>query len=57
MWVSELFSMFGQVMSNQDAVDSIKTIKDAQLAAKHLIEVALSKKSKDDISCIVVKFQ
>ncbi|KAF3964654.1 hypothetical protein ACB098_06G114400 [Castanea mollissima] len=46
-----------KVMSNQDAVDSIKTIKDAQLAAKHLIEVALSKKSKDDISCIVVKFQ
>jgi protein phosphatase 1L len=44
-------------MSNQEAVDSIKNIKDAQVAAKRLIDEALSKKSKDDISCIVVKFQ
>ncbi|KAK7312823.1 hypothetical protein VNO77_36985 [Canavalia gladiata] len=46
-----------KVMSNQEAVDSIREIKDAQAAAKHLIEEAVSKKSKDDISCIVVKFQ
>ncbi|KAI8010575.1 putative protein phosphatase 2C 39 [Camellia lanceoleosa] len=46
-----------KVMSNQDAVDSIKNIKDARSAAKHLTEEALSKKSRDDISCIVVKFQ
>ncbi|XP_061355580.1 probable protein phosphatase 2C 58 [Gastrolobium bilobum] len=46
-----------KVMSNQEAVDSIRQIKDAQAAAKHLIEEAVSKKSKDDISCIVVKFQ
>ncbi|XP_019453708.1 PREDICTED: probable protein phosphatase 2C 58 [Lupinus angustifolius] len=46
-----------KVMSNQEAVDSIRQIKDAQAAAKHLIEDAISKKSKDDISCIVVKFQ
>lgn len=46
-----------KVMSNQEAVDSIRHIKDAQAAAKHLIEEAVSKKSKDDISCIVVKFQ
>ncbi|KAI4322701.1 hypothetical protein L6164_022371 [Bauhinia variegata] len=46
-----------QVMSNQDAVDSIRHIKDAQDAAKHLIEDAVTKKSKDDISCIVVKFR
>ncbi|CAL5394552.1 hypothetical protein CsSME_00019727 [Camellia sinensis var. sinensis] len=45
-----------KVMSNQDAVDSIKNIKDARSAAKHLTEEALSKKSRDDISCIVVKF-
>lgn len=45
------------VMSNQEAVDSIKNIKDAASAAKHLIEEALSRKSRDDISCIVVKFQ
>ncbi|KAK7342373.1 hypothetical protein VNO80_25323 [Phaseolus coccineus] len=46
-----------KVMSNQEAVDSIRQIKDAQAAAKHLIEEAVSKKSKDDISCIVVRFQ
>lgn len=45
-----------KVMSNQEAVDSIKTIKDPQAAAKHLTEEAVSKKSKDDISCIVVSF-
>ncbi|EEF44394.1 probable protein phosphatase 2C 58 [Ricinus communis] len=46
-----------KVMSNQDAMDSIKDIKDAQLAAKRVIEEAVSRKSKDDISCIVVRFQ
>ncbi|KAK9285143.1 hypothetical protein L1049_024328 [Liquidambar formosana] len=46
-----------KVMSNQEAVDSIKHIKDAQSAAKHLTEEALCRKSKDDISCIVVKFR
>ncbi|KAB1209895.1 putative protein phosphatase 2C 58 [Morella rubra] len=46
-----------KVMSNQDAVDCIKHSKDAQSAAEHLIEEALSRKSKDDISCIVVKLQ
>ncbi|GLT74329.1 hypothetical protein SLA2020_461340 [Shorea laevis] len=45
-----------KVMSNQEAVDTIKHLKDAQAAAKRLIEEALSRKSKDDISCIVVKF-
>ncbi|KAJ4981485.1 hypothetical protein NE237_032322 [Protea cynaroides] len=45
-----------KVMSNQEAVDSIKHIKDSQSAAKHLTEKALNKKSKDDISCIVVRF-
>lgn len=45
-----------KVMTNQEAVDCIKHIKDAQSAAKHLIEHAISRKSKDDISCIVVKF-
>lgn len=44
-------------MTNEDAVNCIKHIKDAQSAAKHLIEEAVSRKSKDDISCIVVKFQ
>ncbi|XWS68677.1 hypothetical protein CRYUN_Cryun04dG0111400 [Craigia yunnanensis] len=46
-----------KVMSNQEAVDTIKNIKDAQSAAKLLIDAAISKKSKDDISCIVVRFR
>jgi protein phosphatase 1L len=45
-----------QVMSNQEAADAIKDIKDPQAAAKHLTEQAVIRKSKDDISCIVVKF-
>ncbi|OMP09907.1 phosphatase 2C (PP2C)-like protein [Corchorus olitorius] len=45
-----------KVLSNQEAVDTIKNIKDAQMAAKVLIEAAVSRKSKDDISCIVVRF-
>ncbi|XP_024444305.2 probable protein phosphatase 2C 58 isoform X1 [Populus trichocarpa] len=46
-----------KVMSNQEAVDCIKHIKDAHSAAKNLVEEALSRKSKDDISCIVVRFR
>ncbi|MBA0776481.1 hypothetical protein Gotri_011469, partial [Gossypium trilobum] len=44
------------VMSNQEAVDAIKGIKDARSAAKHLTEEAVKRNSKDDISIIVVKF-
>ncbi|KAK1308518.1 putative protein phosphatase 2C 58 [Acorus calamus] len=43
-----------KVMSNQEAVDVIRGIKDAQAAAKRLTEEALARKSKDDISCIVI---
>lgn len=46
-----------KVMSNQEAVDTIKNIKDALSAAKRLTEEALNRKSSDDISCVVVKFQ
>ncbi|CAA2949751.1 probable phosphatase 2C 58 [Olea europaea subsp. europaea] len=46
-----------KVMSNQEAVESIRNTKSAQSAAKHLVEEAVSRKSKDDISCIVVRFQ
>ncbi|KAL0444296.1 UNVERIFIED_CONTAM: putative protein phosphatase 2C 58 [Sesamum latifolium] len=45
-----------KVMSNQEAVDSIRSIKDSHSAAKRLIDEAISRKSKDDISCIVVRF-
>lgn len=44
-------------MSNQEAVDSIKSIRDPKVAAKHLAEEARNRKSRDDISCIVVRFQ
>lgn len=46
-----------KVMSNQEAVDSVKNIKDPQVAAKHLSEEARTRKSRDDISCIVVRFE
>jgi hypothetical protein len=46
-----------QVMSNQEAVDCIKDIKDARSSAKRLTEEAVNRKSNDDISCIVVKLQ
>ncbi|KAF1866816.1 hypothetical protein Lal_00018201 [Lupinus albus] len=46
-----------KVMSNQEAVDTIRDLKDARSSAKRLTEEALDRKSTDDISCIVVKFQ
>ncbi|CAI9261289.1 unnamed protein product [Lactuca saligna] len=45
-----------KVMTNQEAVDCIKNVKDARAAAKQLTEEALTRKSTDDISCIVVRF-
>lgn len=45
-----------QVMKNQEAVDLVKPIKDPQAAAKRLTTEALARKSKDDISCIVIRF-
>ncbi|KAA8545610.1 hypothetical protein F0562_020394 [Nyssa sinensis] len=46
-----------KVMSNQEAVDIAKKIKDPQKAAKQLAAEALNRESKDDISCIVVRFK
>ncbi|CAL9196483.1 unnamed protein product [Musa hybrid cultivar] len=46
-----------KVMKNQEAVDLIKSIKDPRAAAKRLTTEALARKSKDDISCIVIRFQ
>lgn len=45
-----------KVMSNQEVVDMVRSIKDPQAAAKCLTTEALSRKSKDDISCIVIRF-
>ncbi|XP_059634550.1 probable protein phosphatase 2C 44 [Cornus florida] len=45
-----------KVMKNEEAVDMVKSIKDPQAAAKRLTTEALARKSKDDISCIVIRF-
>jgi len=45
------------VMQNQEAVDLVKKIQDPMAAAKQLSSEALNRKSKDDISCIVVRFR
>ncbi|RZR94889.1 hypothetical protein BHM03_00023655 [Ensete ventricosum] len=44
------------VINNQEAVDLVKSIKDPQAAAKRLTTEALARKSKDDISCIMIRF-
>ncbi|XP_076907805.1 putative protein phosphatase 2C 10 [Bidens hawaiensis] len=46
-----------KVMDNQEAVDIARRIKDPQKAAKQLIAEALKRDSKDDISCVVVRFR
>ncbi|KAJ6794519.1 putative protein phosphatase 2C 41 isoform X1 [Iris pallida] len=46
-----------KVMTNQEAVDLALKIKDPQEAAKQLTAEALDKDSKDDISCVVVRFR
>lgn len=45
-----------KVMNNQEAVDLVKKVKDPMAAAKQLAQEAANRKSKDDISCIVVRF-
>uniref|UniRef100_A0A5B6ZL06 protein-serine/threonine phosphatase n=1 Tax=Davidia involucrata TaxID=16924 RepID=A0A5B6ZL06_DAVIN len=46
-----------KVMSNQEAVDIARRIRDPQKAAKQLTAEALKRESKDDISCVVVRFR
>ncbi|KAL5565266.1 hypothetical protein UlMin_028430 [Ulmus minor] len=46
-----------KVMTNEEAVNCVRHIKDARAAAKQLTEEALNRKSSDDISCIVVRFR
>ncbi|MBA0610567.1 hypothetical protein Godav_011393 [Gossypium davidsonii] len=46
----------GCVMKNEEAVNLVKSVKDPQAAAKLLTTEALARKSKDDISCIVIRF-
>ncbi|KAI7752931.1 hypothetical protein M8C21_024321 [Ambrosia artemisiifolia] len=46
-----------KVMDNQEAINIARRIKDPQKAAKRLIAEALKRDSKDDISCVVVRFR
>lgn len=46
-----------KVMDNQEAVDIAKRFRNPQKAAKQLIAEALKRESKDDISCVVVRFR
>lgn len=46
-----------KVMSNQEAIDIARKIRDPQKAAEQLTTAALNKDSKDDISCVVVRFR
>lgn len=46
-----------KVMANQEAVDIARKHKDPQKAAKQLTEEALNRDSRDDISCVVVRFR
>lgn len=44
-------------MSNEEAVDMVRRIKDPEKAAKQLTAEALRRNSRDDISCVVVRFR
>lgn len=45
------------VVSNQDAVNMVQSIADAEEAARKLAEEALCRGSADNITCIVVRFR
>jgi protein phosphatase 1L len=45
-----------KVIKNEEAVEMVKSIKNPQAAAKRLTSEALARKSKDDISCVVIRF-
>lgn len=44
-------------MSNEEAINLARKAKDPQAAAKQLTKEALNRDSKDDISCVVVRFK
>lgn len=48
---------YSQVMSNEDAVGIARQTRDPQKASKLLVAEALRRESKDDISCVVVRFR
>lgn len=52
-----LSAVLVQVMSNQEAVDIARKMKDPLRAAKSLAAEAVKRDSKDDISYIVVRLK
>ncbi|XP_072976887.1 probable protein phosphatase 2C 9 isoform X1 [Typha angustifolia] len=46
-----------KVMKNEEAADIARKIKDPKAAARQLTAEALKRDSKDDISCIVIRFR
>ncbi|KAL1225792.1 putative protein phosphatase 2C 9 [Cardamine amara subsp. amara] len=46
-----------KVMTNEEAMEIARRVKDPQKAAKELTAEALRRESKDDISCVVVRFR
>lgn len=44
-------------MTNEEAMEIARRVKDPQKAAKELTAEALRRESKDDISCVVVRFR
>jgi serine/threonine protein phosphatase PrpC len=51
-----LTSIFIQTMNNQEAVHLIGHLEDPQEAAECLAKEALTRMSKSNISCIVIRF-
>lgn len=45
------------VVSNQDAVNLVRDVRDPEKAAKKLAEEAMSRGSNDNVSAIVVRFK
>jgi protein phosphatase PTC1 len=51
-----MFRQLWDVCSDQEAVDLIRNIQDAQEASKMLVDHALARFSTDNLSCMVIRF-
>lgn len=49
-FIPDILVSVRQVMSNQEASDCIRGVKDGREAAKELVKAALGRGSRDDIS-------
>lgn len=52
----KLFCINVQVMKNQEAVNLIRHLEDPQEAAECLSKEALSRMTKSNVSCVVIRF-